>query len=186
CTRRASRACRRSWPHTRAGAGAGALPCAVPPRRCRPRCGAKRRLKEIAEPLASLGTTFGQNVLADEQSYTLALDEDDLVGLPDFARAAARGAAAERGLQGHAGTFGRSSVEPFLQFAARRDLREKVFRAWIARGDKGGKTDNKPVIAEMTALRDERAPARLSELRALQARRHDGENPRRHDRPARC
>jgi peptidyl-dipeptidase Dcp len=78
-------------------------------------------------------------------------------GLPDFARAAARGAADERGLKGHAVTLSRSSVEPFLQFSARRSLREKAFRAWIARGDNGGATDNKPVIAEMTALRDERA-----------------------------
>jgi peptidyl-dipeptidase Dcp len=118
---------------------------------------AKQRLKEIAERLASLGTTFGQNVLADEQSYVMPLGEDDLAGLPDFARAAARGAAEERGLGGHVVTLGRSSVEPFLQFSARRDLREKVFRAWIARGDKDGASDNKPVIAEMTALRDERA-----------------------------
>jgi peptidyl-dipeptidase Dcp len=118
---------------------------------------AKRRLKEIAERLASLGTTFGQNVLADEQSYVLPLGAEDLAGLPDFARAAARGAADERGLKGqHAVTLSRSSVEPFLQFSARRDLREKAFRAWIARGD-DGPTDNKPVIAEMTALRDERA-----------------------------
>jgi peptidyl-dipeptidase Dcp len=119
---------------------------------------AKGRLKEIAERLASLGTSFSQNVLADEQFYTLALDGDgDLAGLPDFARAAARGSARERGLHGCAVTLGRSSVEPFLQFSTRRDLREKVFRAWIARGDKDGASDNKPVIAEMTALRDERA-----------------------------
>ena len=120
---------------------------------------AKHRLKEIGDRLATLGTQFGQNVLADEQSYTLPLDgEADLAGLPEFARAAARGAAAERGLADkQVVTLGRSSVEPFLQFSARRDLREKVFRAWIARGDNGGKTDNNPVIAEMTALRDERA-----------------------------
>ena len=119
---------------------------------------AKQRLKQIAERLASLGTTFGQNVLADEQSYVMPLGEEDLAGLPDFARAAARGAADERGLKGqHAVTLSRSSVEPFLQFSARRGLREKAFRAWIARGDNGGATDNKPVIAEMTALRDERA-----------------------------
>jgi peptidyl-dipeptidase Dcp len=119
---------------------------------------AKQRLKEIAERLASLGTTFGQNVLADEQTYVMPLGDDDLAGLPDFARAAARGAGDERGLNGqHAVTLSRSSVEPFLQFSARRDLREKAFRAWIARGDNGGATDNKPVIAEMTALRDERA-----------------------------
>ncbi len=119
---------------------------------------AKQRLKDIAERLASLGTAFGQNVLADEQSYVLPLADSDLAGLPDFAVAAARGAAEERGLNGqHAVTLSRSSVEPFLQFSARRELREKAFRAWIARGDNGGKTDNKPVIAEMTALRDERA-----------------------------
>jgi peptidyl-dipeptidase Dcp len=118
---------------------------------------AKQRLKDISAQLATLGTTFSQNVLADEQSYTMELGEDDLTGLPDFARAAARGAAQERGLQGHVVTLGRSSVEPFLQFSERRDLREKAFRAWIARGDKEGATDNNPVITELTELRDERA-----------------------------
>ena len=57
----------------------------------------------------------------------------------------------------HVITLQRSSVEPFLQFSSRRDLREKAFRAWIARGDKGDKTDNKALIAEMIALRIERA-----------------------------
>jgi len=120
---------------------------------------AKARLADISERLATLATTFSQNVLADEQSYTLVLDgEDDLAGLPDFVRAAARAAAEERGLAGkHAVTTSRSSVEPFLQFSARRDLREKIFRAWIARGDGGGATDNKAIIAEMVALRAERA-----------------------------
>ncbi len=81
-----------------------------------------------------------------------------MAGLPDFVRAAARAAAEERGLSGrHVVTLSRSSVEPFLQFSARRDLREKVFRAWIARGDGGGPTDNKAIIAEMVALRAERA-----------------------------
>jgi peptidyl-dipeptidase Dcp len=129
--------------HRRAGAGLDAA--------------AKQRLKDIAARLATLGTAFSQNVLADEQSYVLPLRDDDLAGLPDFAVAAARGAAEEHGLEGHAVTLGRSSVEPFLQFSSRRDLREKAFRAWIARGDKDGPTDNGPIIAEMTALRDERA-----------------------------
>ena len=120
---------------------------------------AKARLGDINERLATLGTTFSQNVLADEQAYTLVLDgEDDLAGLPDFVRAAAQAAAEERGLAGkHVITISRSSVEPFLQFSARRDLREKIFRAWIARGDGGGATDNKAIIAEMVALRAERA-----------------------------
>jgi peptidyl-dipeptidase Dcp len=120
---------------------------------------AKARLAEINERLASLGTSFAQNVLADEQGYTLVLEgEDDLAGLPDFVRAAARAAAEERGLAGkHVITTSRSSADPFLQFSARRDLREKIFRAWIARGDNGGATDNKAIIAEMVALRAERA-----------------------------
>jgi peptidyl-dipeptidase Dcp len=121
--------------------------------------GAKARLADINARLATLGTIFSQNVLADEQGYALVLDgEDDLGGLPDFVRAAAGAAAEERGLAGkHVITISRSSVEPFLQFSARRDLREKVFRAWIARGDGGGPNDNKAVIAEMVTLRAERA-----------------------------
>ena len=120
---------------------------------------AKARLADVNERLATLGTTFSQNVLADEQGYALVLDgEDDLAGLPDFVRAAARATAEERGLAGkHVITISRSSVEPFLQFSSRRDLREKVFNAWIARGDGGGATDNKAIIAEMVALREERA-----------------------------
>jgi peptidyl-dipeptidase Dcp len=120
---------------------------------------AKARLADVNERLATLGTTFSQNVLADEQGYALVLDgEDDLAGLPDFVRAAARAAAEERGLAGkHVITISRSSVEPFLQFSSRRDLREKAFNAWIARGDGGGATDNKAIIAEMVALREERA-----------------------------
>ena len=119
----------------------------------------KARLAHINARLATLGTIFSQNVLADEQAYALLLDgEEDLAGLPDFVRAAARGAAEERGHAGkHVITLSRSSVEPFLQFSARRDLREKVFRAWIARGAGGGATDNKAIIAEIITLRTERA-----------------------------
>ena len=120
---------------------------------------AKARLAEINERLATLGTAFSQNVLADEQNYVLELEsEEDLAGLPDFLRAAARAAADERGCAGkHVITTSRSSVEPFLQFSERRDLREKIFRAWTARGDGGGATDNKAIIAETAALREERA-----------------------------
>ena len=119
---------------------------------------AQDRLAAINERLASLGTQFGQNVLADEKSYALILDEDDLAGLPDFARAAARAAAEERGEGGkYAITLARSSCEGFLQFSARRDLREKIFQAWIKRGENGGVTDNRALIAEMIALRAERA-----------------------------
>ena len=119
---------------------------------------AQDRLAAINERLATLGTQFGQNVLADEKSYALILDESDLAGLPDFARAAASAAAQERGLKGKfAITLARSSCEGFLQFSARRDLREKVFNAWIKRGENGGATDNRAIIAEVVALRGERA-----------------------------
>ena len=119
---------------------------------------AQERLAAINERLASLGTQFGQNVLADEKSFALVLEERDLAGLPDFARAAARMAADERDHPGkYAITLARSSVETFLQFSSRRDLREKVFQAWIRRGENGGATDNRALIAEMVALRSERA-----------------------------
>jgi peptidyl-dipeptidase Dcp len=119
----------------------------------------KRRLAAITERLAALGTAFSQNLLHDEQSYALELDgEADLAGLPDFVREAAAAAAEERGMKGkHAVTLQRSSVEPFLQFSSRRDLREKAFRAWLARGDHNDRTDNKAIIAETIALRIERA-----------------------------
>jgi peptidyl-dipeptidase Dcp len=119
---------------------------------------AKKRLAEIVERLAELGTSFSQNVLADEQSFALSLDDEaELAGLPDFMREAMKSEAQERGLHGYAVTLSRSSAEPFLEFAQRRDLREKVYRAFVSRGDNGGRTDNKAIIAEMVRLRAERA-----------------------------
>lgn len=119
----------------------------------------RARLAEITERLAVLGTTFSQNVLADERGYTLALEgEADLAGLPDTLREAAARAAKDRGMDGkHVITLARSSVEPFLQFSGRRDLREVALKAWVARGENGGETDNRDAIAEMVALRAERA-----------------------------
>jgi peptidyl-dipeptidase Dcp len=119
---------------------------------------ARGRLAEIGERLAELGTRFSQRVLADEQRFALPLEaEDDLAGLPDHLREAARAAARERGLAAPAAvTLARSSVEPFLQFSRRRELREKAFRAWIARGE-GGEDDNRTTIAEIVRLRTEKA-----------------------------
>ena len=118
----------------------------------------KQRLAAISERLASLGTQFGQNVLKDEKAWSMKLDgEADLAGLPDFLRSASAGAAADRQESGHVVTLSRSLIEPFLQFSARRDLRETAFKAWLARGEGGGETDNRALIAEMVALRAERA-----------------------------
>ncbi|EJW11188.1 Dipeptidyl carboxypeptidase Dcp [Rhodovulum sp. PH10] len=119
---------------------------------------AKEKLATITERLARLGTTFSQNVLADEQSFVMLLDEADLAGLGTAAREEARAAAAERGHPGkYAITLARSSVEGFLRASERRDLREQAFRAWTSRGCKGGPTDNAAVIAETIRLRAERA-----------------------------
>lgn len=118
----------------------------------------KARMAEITARMASLHTQFGQNVLHDEDEWRLVLDAGDLAGLPDFARAAAAAAAPERGLDGkYVITLSRSSVEPFLTFAARRDLRETAYRAWIGRGEHAGAHDNAPLIAELLTLRQEQA-----------------------------
>ena len=120
---------------------------------------AKTRIAEINQRLATLGTTFAQNVLAEEQSFRLVLDgEADLAGLPDFVRQAAASTAAGLGLAGkHAITLSRSSIEPFLQFSARRDLRETAFAAWTKRGENGNAHDNREIAAETLRLRAERA-----------------------------
>ena len=120
---------------------------------------AKTRLAAINERLATLGTQFGQNLLADEKGWELVLKRpDDLAGLPEALVDAAAGAAEARGHAGkHVITLSRSSVEPFLQFSARRDLRERAFHAWSKRGENGGVTDNRAIAAETVALRAEKA-----------------------------
>ena len=103
-------------------------------------------------------TQFSQNVLADEKTYELPLAEEDLVGLPEFLIQAARKAAEERGSAAkYVITLSRSLIEPFLTFSPRRDLREQAFKAWISRGENGGASDNRAIIAEMLKLRRERA-----------------------------
>ena len=104
-----------------------------------------------------LGTQFTQNLLADERDWFMPLSEGDLTGLPDFALDAARAAGKEKGAEGPVVTLSRSLITPFLQFSDRRDLREKAFRAWEARGANGGETDNRDIAAETLALRKERA-----------------------------
>lgn len=113
---------------------------------------AKSRLAAIDQSLASLTNHFEQNLLADTAAYELVLtDESDLVGLPDSLRATAL-------RDGHwVITLQRSSIEPFLQLSARRDLREIAFRAWAARGDNNNQYDNKALIAQIVQLRRERA-----------------------------
>jgi len=115
------------------------------------------RLKEVKARLAILGTSFTQNLLADEREWYMELGADDLVGLPEFAITAAKAAAVANGQGEYGITLSRSLIVPFLQFSERRDLREIAYEAWTSRGANGGETDNRELAAETLALRHERA-----------------------------
>jgi peptidyl-dipeptidase Dcp len=117
----------------------------------------KARMTEIGARLAELHTGFSQNVLAAEKSFQLVLSEEDLKGLPAFVRQAAAQAARDRGLPGeYVITLSRASIEPFLEFSERRDLRKKAYEAYVARGEEAA-SDNRPLIQEILALRSELA-----------------------------
>jgi peptidyl-dipeptidase Dcp len=120
---------------------------------------ARERYGQIMQELAALQTTFAQNVLHDESTWALVLrDAEDLAGLPEFVRSAAREAAHQRGLgEVHAITLGRSSIVPFLTFSERRDLREQAWRAWTGRGMHPGEHDNRPLVGRILQLRQEQA-----------------------------
>ncbi len=119
----------------------------------------KQRMSEINQRLASLFTNFSQNLLADETEHMLLLeDEADLAGLPDALKDAAASAAESRGKKGKGAILNtRSSMEPFLTYSARRDLREKVWRTYYNRGNNGDANDTKAIITEILRLRAERA-----------------------------
>ena len=118
----------------------------------------KTRVGGINQRLASLFTKFSNNVLGDENEYVLYLSAGELAGLPAALCTSAAGAAEARG---HKGSFAilntRSSMEPFLTYSERRDLREKVWRTYYNRGDNGDARDNNTIITEILKLRAERA-----------------------------
>src|SRR6202158_5796959 len=119
---------------------------------------ARARMAEINERRAHLGTAFSHHLLGDEQDWFMELGEADRDGLPDSFVAAAEAAAGERGMAGKAiVTLSRSFVEPFLKSSGRRDLREKVFKAFTARGDNNNDNDNNAVIVVILSLREESA-----------------------------
>jgi len=116
------------------------------------------RLAAIAQRLAVLGTQFNQNVLGDEEDWILTLTEEQMAGVPAAVRDAA--AARAKDLKMHmpfAVTLSRSSVEPVLQFADDRGLREQLYRAWVSRGDNANTHNNNAIMSEMLTLRAERA-----------------------------
>ncbi|HET8781140.1 MAG TPA: M3 family metallopeptidase [Pyrinomonadaceae bacterium] len=120
----------------------------------------KKRLSQINQQLAGLFTKFSQNVLAEETDQFIVLkSEDELAGLPQSLRDAARTAAESKKQQ--PGTWvimnTRSSIDPFLTYSDRRDLREKAWRMFVNRGDNGDEHDNNATITEILQLRAERA-----------------------------
>ena len=118
----------------------------------------RARVAAIGERMAALSAQFQQNLMKDTDEWALFLDEAQMAGMPAALRSAAAAEAASRGQPGKfAITLQRPSVEPFLAFAEDRALREQAWRAWTLRGDNGDAEDNKAVVAELVALRAERA-----------------------------
>jgi peptidyl-dipeptidase Dcp len=119
----------------------------------------KSRLSEINQKLAGLYTRFSQNVLAEEDGQFITLKSDaELAGLPQSVRdAAAAAAAAKKQVGAWVIMNTRSSIDPFLTYSDRRDLREQAWRMFVNRGDNGDEHDNNSTITEILQLRAERA-----------------------------
>lgn len=119
----------------------------------------KLELTKLNSRLATLYTDFGQNLLADEENIQLVLENlEELAGLPSSSIETAATEAEELGFEGKWVIRNtRSSVDPFLTYAERRDLRQKVWEMWTSRGDNGGETDNNAIVTEILKLRLERA-----------------------------
>ncbi len=120
---------------------------------------AKEALREVNERLSVLSIQFGENVLNDTNDFRLVIeDEADLAGLPEQLVSAAADAAAEADLEGKwVFTLHRPSIEPFLQFSPKRELRELIYKGYINKGNNANANDNKKILAEMAALRARRA-----------------------------
>jgi len=119
---------------------------------------AKERYAAIDQQLAELQTRFANNVLADEEGYVTWLENDQLSGLPDSIIAAAAQAATDLGQpEKWAIKNTRSSMDPFLTYSTHRELREAVWRNYYNRGNNGDQHDNNALIAQILALREERA-----------------------------
>lgn len=119
----------------------------------------KAKVSAINQQLAGLFTQFNQNLLAEENERYLQLtSEAELAGLPPSVKDAAAAAAAAKGLPGSwVINNTRSSIDPFLTYSSRRDLREKAWRLFINRGDNGDKHDNNNILKQILKLRARRA-----------------------------
>ncbi|MDQ3080268.1 MAG: M3 family metallopeptidase, partial [Pseudomonadota bacterium] len=116
----------------------------------------KAKLGQYNEQLATLFSDFSDKVLADESTY-LDVTEAEMTGVPADVKAAAAAAAKAQGKSGYAIKNTRSAVDPVLTFADNRALREKVFKAFVNRGDNKGANDTNATIAKIVKLRADRA-----------------------------
>ncbi len=119
----------------------------------------KKQLKEINSKLSVLSVRFGENVLKENNRFELVIDDKaDLAGLPDASIAGAAETAKQRGHEGKwVFTLHKPSLIPFLTYCENRALRERIYRGYINRGNHDDELDNKKILAEMAALRVERA-----------------------------
>ncbi len=118
----------------------------------------KARFREINEELSVLSVKFAKNVLDETNAFEMVLEEEDLAGLPQSVISAAAEAAEERGHEGKwVITLHKPSFIPFLQYSEKRELREKVFKAFTNIGNNNNEYDNKAIASKTAALRVERA-----------------------------
>lgn len=117
------------------------------------------RLRKINEELSVLTLKFGQNLLAENNAYTLVIDkQEDLSGLPAALVSAAADEAKKRNQPNKwIFTLQNPSIMPFLQYADKRALREQIFKAYLERGNHNDARDNKEIMAKMVTLRAEKA-----------------------------
>ena len=119
----------------------------------------KERLKEINQELAMLSLKFGQNVVNETNSIQIFVtDENELKGLPESAKSAAKEEATAAGRpEAWLFTPKRTSFTPVLQYCENRALREQLLMAYTTRGNRDNKYDNKAIICRTMALRIEKA-----------------------------
>ncbi|MFW6096270.1 MAG: M3 family metallopeptidase [Bacteroidota bacterium] len=119
----------------------------------------KEKLKEINRKLSSLTQEYGQNVLKETNSFEMVIeDEDSLAGLPESVIETAAETAEEKGYENKwVFTTQKPSMIPFLQYAKNRDLREKLYKAYLDRGNNDNEYDNKEILSDIIKLRGEKA-----------------------------
>ena len=119
----------------------------------------KEKLRKINKDISILTLQFSDNILKETNAFKMVIDNiDDLTGLPETVIQNAFEAANESGFAGKwIFTLHKPSFIPFLQYSPKRDLREKIFKAYINRADNNNENDNKKIIKEIIALRVERA-----------------------------